>query len=98
MFRICESYDSHLDVSAVLAADGDEQREAGLGAPPVRLLPIFQAAVFVFTCYWGEQDFSLVVLEPSNISVCFSFEISQVLELATIELKAPSPWKFLEYG
>ena len=31
---------THLDVSAVVAAHGDEQGEAGLGARPVRLFPL----------------------------------------------------------
>ena len=51
--NISECQDTHLDVRAVLAADGDEQGEARLGAPPVRLLPIFQAAVLVVTCCRG---------------------------------------------
>ena len=64
MFPISECKDTHLDVRAVLAADGDEQGEARLGAPPVRLLPIFQAAVLVITCCRGGKKILLQLQVP----------------------------------
>ena len=64
MFHISECKDTHLDVRAVLAADGDEQGEARLGAPPVRLLPIFQAAVLVVTCCRGGKQILLQLQVP----------------------------------
>ena len=74
MFPISECKDTHLDVRAVLAADGDEQGEARLGAPPVRLLPIFQAAVLVLTCCRGGKK----ILPCGHFSLLAHLVVDQV--------------------